>query len=91
MRALAILTLLVAFVAAVVLPHNEVGTHDLPALSGKVIAKVHGKTIQPPAKAIACLVAVEAHADAIFSVCESGAWRSMRTAGNAQLNLPLLI
>ncbi len=90
MRALAILTLLTAFVAAVLLPHNEVGTHGLPAI-GKVVTKAHGKAVETPAKPVACVASVEIQADATFTFCESTAWRSVRTAGNLQLNLPLLI
>lgn len=93
MRTFTILTLLIAFVAAVILPHGEVGTHELPAVGANVVAKTQSTTVEPPAKGgpVACFVPFEAFADATFAVCESAAWRSMRSAGNVQLNLPLLI
>jgi len=93
MRTLILLTLLAGFVAAVVLPHNELGTHGLPAVGGKAVTKAQSPAVEPPAKGdpVACFVAVEFHIHAACAVCETAIWRSVRTASNAQLNLPLLI
>ena len=93
MRTLLFLTLLAGFVAAVVLPHNEVGTHGLPAVGGKAVTKAQNPPVEPPAKGdpVASFAAVEIHVDAAFAVCETAVWRTVRAAGNAQLNLPLLI
>jgi hypothetical protein len=88
-----LLTVLTGFAAAVVLPHNEIGTHGLPAVGGKAVTKAQTPAVDPPAKGdpVACFAAVEFHIDAACAVCETAVWRSVRTAGNAQLNLPLLI
>jgi hypothetical protein len=93
MRTLLLLTLLTGFVAVVVLPHNEVGTHGLPAVGGKAVTKAQSPRIESPAKGdpVAWFAPVAICVDATFVACETVAWRSVRTAGNAQLNLPLLI
>jgi hypothetical protein len=94
MRVLAILTLLFGFVSAVLLPHNDVGTHGLPALDGKVAAKSQpGKAVEPAAKSspVGCLVTVEIQIEASRRLSESVFWSSIQAAGNVQLNLPLLI
>jgi hypothetical protein len=92
MRTLAVLAFLTGFVAAVILP-NEIGTHGLPAIGGKVVTKAHQKTVKPPAKGgpVACLASVWPQSEAAFGLCEAKVWRSPRTASNQQLNLPLLI
>lgn len=89
---MAILILVTGFAAAVCLP-NEIGTHDLPAVGGKVIAKARHHKVDLPKKGgpIACLAAVELRDLGTFSLCQSEVWRSVRTAAIVQLNLPLLI
>ncbi len=93
MRTVAILILLAAFVAAVLLPHNDVGTHGLPAVGAKAVAKAQSKKVEPPAKGgpVACSHSVVVQADSSLRPCEAVVWRSIRTAGNVQLNLPLRI
>jgi hypothetical protein len=93
MRTFFVLTLLAGFVAAVVLPHNEVGTHGLPACGDKAVTKAQSCPAEPPAKGdpVAWLAPVAICPGATFAGCETVVWRSVRTAGNAQLNLPLLI
>jgi hypothetical protein len=93
MRTLFLLTLLAGFVAAVVLPHNEVGTHGLPACGDKTVTKAQGCPAEPPTKGdpVAWHAPVAICAGATFAGCETAVWRSVRTAANAQLNLPLLI
>ena len=89
MRTLAILMLLAVFALAVILP-NEIGTDGLPAISSKQVAKLRAKAADSPAKAIACIAAVEIQAEAPSVFCESQARRA-GTAGNVRLNRPLLI
>jgi hypothetical protein len=93
MRTFAILTLLIAFIAALILPHTEVGAHGLAAVGGRVLAKADAKTVEPLAKGrpVGCLVKSMIQADPTFAPFESVVWRSVRSAGNLQLNLPLLI
>jgi hypothetical protein len=92
MRTLAILILVAGFTAVVCLP-NEIGTHDLPAVGGKVIAKARQQQVDLPQKGgpVACLMAVELQDAGPFSLCRSKVWRSGRTAAIVQINLPLLI
>jgi hypothetical protein len=93
MRTAAILILATGFIAAVLLPGNEIGTHGLPAIGAKVVAKAKYKSVEPPAKSgpVAYSRSVEMQVDATFRPCEAVFWRSVRTAGNVQLNVPLLI
>lgn len=92
MRTMAILTILAGFTLAVCLP-NEIGTHELPAVGGKVISKVRNQKDDLPKKGglVACLIAVELPVAGSVCLCQSEVWRSVRTAAIVQLNLPLLI
>jgi len=91
MKTLQVLSLLVAFVAAVLLPGDDVGTHDKPATGGKTrVVKCH--PVKPnkagPALSLVStqLVGLERFSDSKSSVC-----RSPRTAAIEQLNPLLLI
>jgi len=93
MRTLQILSLLVAFVVAVISPHDEIGTHDLPATGTKSIVKAAGhKWLKPRGHGQVAFVAIdELRCDLLVSFSEKFVWRSVRTVSNLQLSLPLLI
>jgi hypothetical protein len=93
MRTLQIVWLLVAFVVAVVSPHDDVGTHDLPATGAKSLVKAAGHNWHKPrGHGQAALVPIqEFQCELLTSVSARIVWRSVRTVSNLQLSSPLLI
>jgi len=94
MRSFALLILTLAFAWAVVLPADDIGTHELPAVHhGKVISKVRGKAVEPPTRgaAVAFMAVIDQQAVEVYRPSETVVWRSVRTASNVQLSLPLVI
>jgi hypothetical protein len=93
MRTLQIVSLLVAFVVAVISPHDEVGTHDLPGTTAKTIVKAAGHNWHKPrGHGQAALVPIEEiQCGLLASFSEKIVWRSVRTVSNLQLSSPLLI
>ena len=92
MRIMAILILVSAFFIAVILP-NEVGTHDLPATGAKhVLTKGHPLSAKPVNGGPAAFVTpIALQGDTALGHCDADLSRSVRTVGNTQLSLPLLI
>jgi hypothetical protein len=94
MRSLALLILTLVFAWAVVLPCDEIGTHELPAVHhGKVISKARGKVVGPLTRAavVAFLAVISEPSTLEFQPFRQLPWRSVRTASNVQLNSPLVI
>jgi hypothetical protein len=84
--------MLVAFIVAVISPHDDVGTHDLPATGAKTIVKAASHNWhKPKGHGQACLLAIEEfQCERLASFSETIVWRSVQTVSNLQLSLPLL-
>ena len=93
MRAIAILTLLLAFVVTVILP-NDIGTNDLPATGVKhLVVKASSHMVKPvKGGPSACVLLLQLRGETFAaSDCQLNVYRSGRTVSNAQLSAPLLI
>ena len=93
MSSLQILPMLVLFVVTVISPYTDIGTRDLPATGAKSIVRAEGDNRHKPnGHGQSCLVAIEVlQCDLRARFSDKIVWRSVRTAANLQLSVPLLI
>ena len=91
MRAL-ICSLLVLFAAAIIAPHESIGTHESPATGVKALGKVCGHDWQKPSDQgqFGVVTIDELQFDTLMIFSHQIVWRSVRTVANSQLS-PLLI
>jgi hypothetical protein len=84
--------LAVAFALAVICP-NEIGTHCLPAVGCKAIARASDAAADSPPidRHVTGLVSIELHGKVVLARGESAIWMFVPTSRSVQLNLPLLI
>jgi len=93
MRTWAILTLLVAFATAVILP-NDVGTDDMPATGAKHRVVKAGTHVIKPVKGgpVAWIVSIQQQATILVSSASPAVlYRSGETLARIQQSSPLLI
>jgi len=92
MQKLAFLVFVFGFIAAVILP-NEIGTSELPAVNGRVVAKARKSTVDSSAGGgfADCLCTIEFLGVVPTGRCQSTVSHLGPIYRNQQLSLPLLI
>jgi hypothetical protein len=94
MKTLYIVSLLVAFVVAVISAHDDVGTDELPGRPAKTTSvKAAGHdSHKARGHGHAALIAIEElECDRLAGCSDNIVWRSVQTVSNFQLSSPLLI